>query len=90
MRALEKVWEEEEEEGGERGLFQGWVSGESQDGGGLLAEERARRMEVCLVAWLLVVEMTRAVASRFDPLFPFLSRRDVALLFLAFVVQGIF
>ena len=45
MRALEKVWEEEEEEGGERGLFQGWVSGESQ-GDGLLVEEWAKKMGV--------------------------------------------
>ena len=80
MRASEKGWGEEE--GAGRGLFQGWVSGESQVGG-LLVEEWAKKLGVCQVG-SLIVEVT---TCRLDHLLLFLSRRDVAPLLLVFVGQ---
>ena len=80
MRALEKR-REEEETGGENGLFQGWVSMSD-----LLVEEWAEKMGVCQAVWL-IVEVTTAVACRLDHLFLFLSRR--ALLFLVCVLVQI-
>lgn len=82
MRALEKRLEDEET-GGESGLFQGWVSVSD-----LSVEDWAEKMGVCQAVWL-IVEATTAVACRLDHLFLFLSRRDLALLFLVCVLVQI-